>query len=235
MVCSNHPQCLRFSIGCMLRSFLRARRAPCICRFPGTDLEDQREAQPVKENSWEEGTGKWTRKIFVSWGRILMLSGERMEGLSGNWWGWEKGKKTWQSVKAEIGMEKMRSHWLHPCCLVMFRNCTIRFISWNTFLKQATFSLLWVFTPSYMKFLKQTWLRFEITRKQEIVVLTEILLGVFLYSNHNHLYWQVQKTRSFSCNKTDYQRRKQDISRAALQQKHGSLDDMKSLHLMYYC
>lgn len=61
-----------------------------------------------------------------------------------------------------------------------------------------------------MKFLKQMWLHFGITRKQDIVVLTEIFLGGFLYSNHNHLYWQVQKTRSFSCNKTDYQRRKQD-------------------------
>lgn len=135
-----------------------------------------------------------------------MPSGGRLEGLNSNWWGWEKGKRIWQSTKAGIEMQKVRWHWLHPCCLVTFRIHTLYFISWIIFLKQASVLLLYVFTPWYTKFLKQMWLHFEITRKQETVVLTEIFLGVFLYSNHNHLYWQVQKTRSFSCNETDYQK-----------------------------
>lgn len=80
------------------------------CVSANSQVQTRRTERSVAGERKQLGGGgnREADKIFVSWGRILMLSGERAEGLNGNWWGWEKGKKTWQGVKAEIGMEKVR-------------------------------------------------------------------------------------------------------------------------------
>lgn len=140
VIYSNHPQSLRFSIGCMLRAFLRAGRVLCIWKFPGLD-RNSREVHGQWKKTAERKRERGNRQE-----RSLCREAEY-------WYFLEKEQKGWTGT-GEAG-KKRRKHdrvcrrnrngegevmLINPSCFLMFKNQTIYFISWIVFLKQDTFS-----------------------------------------------------------------------------------------------
>lgn len=121
VIYSNHPQCLRFSIGCMLRAFLKAGRALCICKFPGTDWKSR------------EVHGQWKKidKRKRDWGNRKDLCVERQN--IGTCWKKRRAKQElarlgerkqdWACRRNKNGEGEVML--INPSCLLMSKNHTI--------------------------------------------------------------------------------------------------------------